>query len=96
MSLKPIYHVIGVMSGTSLDGLDLVKCIFKKQSKWSFVIEKTSTIQYNKNWRKILKGVHLKNEKDIKKIDVKYGELIAKEIILKSLLTRHAPNDLAL
>jgi len=44
-----IYKGIGMMSGTSLDGLDLVYChIWKPLSRWEFRIEKTKSIPYSK------------------------------------------------
>ena len=48
------YSVIGVMSGTSLDGLDIIKCTFQKGDKWSFKIEKGITKKYSKNWIELL------------------------------------------
>ena len=45
------YHIIGLMSGTSLDGLDIVKCTFKKERNWSFQLENSETIKYSKKWR---------------------------------------------
>ena len=53
------YHIIGLMSGTSLDGLDIVKCTFKKEKKWSFQLENSETIKYSKKWRSTLKSLHL-------------------------------------
>ncbi len=40
-------RVVGVMSGTSLDGLDLAYCIFKKKNiRWQYKIVKAVTIPY--------------------------------------------------
>jgi anhydro-N-acetylmuramic acid kinase len=42
-----IYKVIGLMSGTSLDGLDIAYCVFKeKKGKWHFEIKKAETVKY--------------------------------------------------
>ena len=45
------YHVIGVMSGTSLDGLDIAFCRFDlKDGQWYFEIKKATTVEYNAYW----------------------------------------------
>ena len=49
-----IWHVIGVMSGTSLDGVDLVYAKFIKNKTYSFEILKTDTINYSEKWKKSL------------------------------------------
>ncbi len=42
------YNVIGLMSGTSLDGVDLAYCHFsEKDDKWDFQIHVAETIPYN-------------------------------------------------
>lgn len=42
-----IYKIIGLMSGTSLDGLDLCYChIWRKKDTWEFEIKKTKSISY--------------------------------------------------
>ena len=45
-SLK-YHHVIGIMSGTSLDGLDLAYCVFEEKGKgWNYKVHKAVTVPY--------------------------------------------------
>ena len=74
------YTVIGVMSGTSLDGLDIVKCHFSKKKSWCYEIEKGITIKYSKSWKENLKKTHLKDKKEINQISIDYGRFIGLEI----------------
>ena len=47
MSEVKNYHTIGLMSGTSLDGLDIAYCVFSfKGNEWSYQIRNTATIDY--------------------------------------------------
>jgi anhydro-N-acetylmuramic acid kinase len=55
--MKENYNVIGVMSGTSLDGVDLAHIFFtEKEGKWSFSIVETVTVPYSEEWVKRLKA----------------------------------------
>ncbi len=52
------YKVIGLMSGTSLDGLDIAYCHFhKKESAWEFSILKTESIEYTPDYKEQLKNI---------------------------------------
>jgi anhydro-N-acetylmuramic acid kinase len=74
------YHIIGLMSGTSLDGLDIVKCIFKKEKKWSYIVEKSETIEYSVFWEEKLKNLHKKDKKEITKCGIEYGKYLGVKV----------------
>jgi anhydro-N-acetylmuramic acid kinase len=75
------YKVIGVMSGTSLDGLDLAYCHFtNEQGRWNYKILKAATIEYNEERKKRLNKVMLGNALDITMADAELGTFIGKEI----------------
>ena len=81
--MKPqnnIYRILGLMSGTSLDGVDLAICSFTKDNDWFFKIEKSQTIKYSDYWKKILLELPSKSKGTIEKTDVVYGRYLG-EII---------------
>jgi len=59
-----IYKVLGLMSGTSLDGLDIAYChIWEENGKWNFSIKETAEIDYSDEMREYLKNaIHLSEE----------------------------------
>ena len=50
--MKDKYKVVGIMSGTSLDGLDFVLVEFFKETKWYFKLISSSTHPYPKKFMK--------------------------------------------
>jgi len=80
MKLIKEYRVLGVMSGTSIDGVDLAICKFIKTTHWKFKIEKSKTIKYTNYWKKTLKNLHKKNKNIISDYNIKYGAFLGKII----------------
>ncbi|GAA4949264.1 anhydro-N-acetylmuramic acid kinase [Algibacter agarivorans] len=74
---KNEYHIIGVMSGTSLDGVDLVQVMFSFNGKWNFEIIHTETMSYSEKWHGILKGLVSCSFEELQKIDDDYTKYLA-------------------
>lgn len=53
---KDNYRVLGVMSGTSLDGIDIAAIEFKLKGSWKYEIVHATTIPYSKDWVARLRG----------------------------------------
>ncbi len=74
------YFSIGLMSGTSLDGIDLVYVQFDKKEYKNFKILAADTISYKDDWKeKLQTAIHFSEEK-LLKLDIDYGELLGAEI----------------
>ncbi|MGB1308088.1 MAG: anhydro-N-acetylmuramic acid kinase [Oceanihabitans sp.] len=74
------YNVIGVMSGTSLDGIDLAYITFKFNATWQFKITYCATIAYPESWIKTLKNLISLPIESIREIDSKYTTYLAQTI----------------
>ncbi|MDT0559402.1 anhydro-N-acetylmuramic acid kinase [Ichthyenterobacterium sp. W332] len=75
------YNVIGVMSGTSLDGIDLAYITFTIiNDKWHFKIHNTETISYSDYWFNKLSKLTNISDNELIKIDESYTELLANAI----------------
>lgn len=60
---KDSYQVVGVMSGTSLDGVDLVYATLSFAHKWNFNIHFSETVPYSEYWFNVLStAINLNNE----------------------------------
>ena len=82
------YKIIGLMSGTSLDGVDLAFCHFtKKSEKWSFKIIKAETFEYPKYWIKKLRQLPDSNPDEINKSHVEYGHSLGE--LVKKFITEN-------
>ena len=74
------FHAIGVMSGTSLDGVDIAYCSFKNSSNWSFKILKAESFKYNENWTQKLKTANELSGINLLKLHNSYGQYLGKMI----------------
>lgn len=75
------YKVIGLMSGTSLDGLDIAYCLFSfENNKWSYSIERAETIEYSEELRAKLIRAEDTSSYEFVKIDKEFGAFIGKEV----------------
>ena len=68
------------MSGTSLDGLDIVLCKFVFNNKWEFEILKSETIEYNTLWKKNLSKAQALSGIDLLLLHKEYGRFIGESI----------------
>jgi anhydro-N-acetylmuramic acid kinase len=77
--MKNIYNVVGLMSGTSLDGLDVAYAMFEKTSSgWSFSLQQSELIKYSPAWLKKLSSANKLSAEEWVTLDVEYGHLLGK------------------
>ncbi len=73
------YSAIGLMSGTSLDGLDICHVKFSKSNNWSFEILKAKTISYKETWKYKLQNATQLSAEDLLALDKEFGFFLAEK-----------------
>lgn len=87
------YNVLGIMSGTSLDGVDLVRIIFNiEDGKWSYSIAETQTVAYTEEWVLKLKEAVNYNKQELHALDKEYTLLLGQ--IINTFIADNALNNL--
>lgn len=71
--MNKAYTVVGLMSGTSLDGLDLACCRFSQAAKWEYEILAAACLPYPALWHEKLTNAFTQTRAEIDKLDVEYG-----------------------
>ena len=75
-----MFHAIGLMSGTSLDGLDICFARFRKEASWSFNVLKAETVPYDQVMEDQLKNaIHLSAE-ELSELNSAYGFFLGKSV----------------
>lgn len=73
------YNVIGLMSGTSLDGVDIAYCRFEfGKGKWKYGIIDAATIEYPEEWKARLSNSMNSDAHSIAMLNVEYGHYLGK------------------
>ena len=91
--IKENYNVVGVMSGTSLDGVDLAHIIFiVKNNKWEFQILQCETISYTSEWFSKLKTAVGFSDPELQKLNEDYTLLLTE--IISNFIKKHQIENL--
>ena len=75
------FHVIGLMSGTSLDGLDICYAKFQNENRiWKYEIVKAETISYSQHWEGKLRNCLNLNAAELLALHSEYGLFLGKRV----------------
>ncbi len=86
------YNVLGVMSGTSLDGIDIALLKFSKNEVWEFEILAAETIPYPDEWQKQLSEALSYNDLRLHNFNEEYTSYLAE--VIHGFLRKHDVNKL--
>lgn len=85
---KQAYNVIGVMSGTSLDGIDLAHIHFSiVNEKWSYKILECETVSYDENWLNKLKSAINFSTTELEQVNIDYTALLGR--VIKDFISKY-------
>lgn len=75
------YKAIGLMSGSSLDGLDIAYCQFEYENgKWTYQIIEADCVPYPQKWKLRLKKLNLQNAMTYVKTHTFYGHFLGEMV----------------
>jgi anhydro-N-acetylmuramic acid kinase len=79
-SMKNDLLVAGMMSGTSLDGMDLVLCRFSKEASWKYEVMASVTYAYTPEWKERLTGAPFLGAEAFILLHQEYGRFIGGQV----------------
>ena len=75
-----LYRAIGLMSGSSLDGLDIVFAEFLENAgNWSYEIKAADCYEYNNEWKEKLQNAIKLSALDYQLLHAEYGHYLGRE-----------------
>ena len=87
---------IGLMSGSSLDGLDIALVRFQeKDDKYSFQILEAETLPYPEHWTKQLSEAFHKHPEELVQLDKDYGKYLGEQVLAFAKKYNATPNFIA-
>lgn len=87
---------VGVMSGTSLDGLDIAAVEFRfNEGEWNFNLVSADTISYSEEWEQSLKTAPQLSGEKLTELHSNYGYFIGEQINAFIQKTNFAPDLIA-
>lgn len=76
-----VYRAIGLMSGSSLDGLDIAFAEFTEQAgKWTFEIKEAACLPYEEEWTNRLKNAIYLSALDYQLLHTAYGHYLGQKV----------------
>lgn len=90
--IKNKYSVIGVMSGTSLDGVDVIYAQFELDDVWHFKMIHSETISYNSGWENTLRNLVSYHATELQQIDKDYTNYLSD--IIKDFIAKNNIKDI--
>lgn len=86
------YIATGVMSGTSLDGMDIAVCRFKEEmGRWTYEVVVAETLDYPDYWTQRLSGASALAAEDLIALHFEYGHYTGSQ--LNDFFKRHTIHD---
>ena len=76
-----IYKVIGIMSGSSLDGLDIVFTELQETGgKWNYELRNADCLEYDEEWKQKLTNASGLPALDYQLLHAEFGNFIGQKI----------------
>lgn len=76
-----VYHALGLMSGSSLDGLDILYAQFHEQGgHWSYTLEKAACYPYAAEWEQRLRSARTLSAADYCQLHIDYGHFLGQQV----------------
>jgi anhydro-N-acetylmuramic acid kinase len=81
------FHVIGVMSGTSIDGIDLCYVCFEYGTAWKFEIIDAQTLGYSRQWQNRLRDALTLAPSELEQLNLDYTQYLSE--VISGFIKKH-------